>query len=155
MLHPRYGLRPNNSFKPKPLRYGKLMAEKACHDFASTTQFGLTQVLAGIRLAPQMRDLLSADVRRAAVHGSSVNSRKRSIIRHTSDHAKPHRLPLATNVNACSHLVAGLDWFVHLVLRSWPQPANNSLNPTPLRGSLVCDAPRRRRGLAQVLDQWR
>ena len=45
MLHPRYGLRPNNSFKPKPLRYGKLMAEKACHDFASTTQFGLTQAL--------------------------------------------------------------------------------------------------------------
>lgn len=29
--------------------------------------------------------------------------------------------------------------------------ANNSLNPTPLRGSLVCDAPRRRRGLAQAL----
>jgi len=36
---------PNNSFKPKPLRSGKGMADKACHAFASTTQFGLTQVL--------------------------------------------------------------------------------------------------------------
>ena len=37
---------PNNSFKPKPLRYTKGMAGKACHAFASTTRFGLTQVLA-------------------------------------------------------------------------------------------------------------
>ena len=36
---------PNNSFKPKPLRYGKGMAGKACHAFASTTRFGLTQAL--------------------------------------------------------------------------------------------------------------
>jgi hypothetical protein len=27
------------------LRYGKGMAEKACHTFASTTQVGLTQAL--------------------------------------------------------------------------------------------------------------
>jgi hypothetical protein len=38
-------LRPNNSFKPKPLRSGKNMAEKACHVFTSTTRFGLTQAL--------------------------------------------------------------------------------------------------------------
>ena len=38
--------RPNNSFKPNLLRYGKGMAEKACHTFASTTQVGLTQALA-------------------------------------------------------------------------------------------------------------
>src|SRR5690606_35661908 len=31
------------SFKPKPLRYTKGMAEKACHTFGSTTRFGLTQ----------------------------------------------------------------------------------------------------------------
>src|SRR3546814_9565700 len=37
------GLRPNNSFKPKPLRYTKGMAGKACHAFGSTTRFGLTQ----------------------------------------------------------------------------------------------------------------
>ena len=37
----------NNSFKPNLLRYGKGMAEKACHTFASTTQVGLTQALAG------------------------------------------------------------------------------------------------------------
>ena len=36
---------PNNSFKPKPLRYTKGMAEKACHAFGSTTRFGLTQAL--------------------------------------------------------------------------------------------------------------
>ena len=38
-------LRANNSFKPKLFRSGKGMAEKACHAFASTTQFGLTQAL--------------------------------------------------------------------------------------------------------------
>jgi len=38
-------LRPNNSFKPKPLRYSKSVAKKACHAFASTTRFGLTQAL--------------------------------------------------------------------------------------------------------------
>jgi len=38
-------LRPNNSFKPKPLRYSKNVAKKACHAFASTTRFGLTQAL--------------------------------------------------------------------------------------------------------------
>jgi len=36
---------PNNSFKPKPLRSGKNMAEKACHVFTSATRFGLTQAL--------------------------------------------------------------------------------------------------------------
>src|SRR3546814_16763850 len=36
---------PNNSFKPKPLRYTKGMAGKACHAFGSTTRFGLTQAL--------------------------------------------------------------------------------------------------------------
>ncbi len=35
--------KPNNSFKPNLLRYNKIVAEKACHDFASTTQVGLTQ----------------------------------------------------------------------------------------------------------------
>lgn len=35
----------NNSFKPKPLRSSKGMAGKACHAFASTTRFGLTQAL--------------------------------------------------------------------------------------------------------------
>ena len=39
---------PNNSFKPKPLRYTKGMAGKACHVFGSTTRFGLTQAL-GLR----------------------------------------------------------------------------------------------------------
>ena len=38
---------PNNSFKPNLLRYGKSVAEKACHAFASTTQVGLTQALCG------------------------------------------------------------------------------------------------------------
>ena len=36
---------PNNSFKPNLLRYGKSVAEKACHAFVSTTQVGLTQAL--------------------------------------------------------------------------------------------------------------
>ena len=39
------GERSNNAFKPKLLRYVKGMAGKACHAFASTTQFGLTYAL--------------------------------------------------------------------------------------------------------------
>ena len=42
-----YRAGPNNAFKPKPLRYGKGMAGKACHAFGSTTRFGLTQALGG------------------------------------------------------------------------------------------------------------
>src|SRR5690606_17992938 len=42
---PRSRTAPNNSFKPKLLRYTKGMAGKACHAFGSTTQFGLTQAL--------------------------------------------------------------------------------------------------------------
>src|SRR5690606_14386680 len=34
--------RPNNAFKPKPLRSTKHMAGKACHVFGSTTRLGLT-----------------------------------------------------------------------------------------------------------------
>ena len=49
---------PNNSFKPNLLRYGKSVAEKACHAFASTTQVGLTQALGGKEAA--MRVLLHA-----------------------------------------------------------------------------------------------
>lgn len=39
-------MKANNSFKPKLLRYGNGVAEKACHAVACATQFGLTQVLA-------------------------------------------------------------------------------------------------------------
>jgi|SRR5690554_2885336 len=35
-------VRPNNAFKPKPLRSTKHMAKKACHALGSTTQLGLT-----------------------------------------------------------------------------------------------------------------
>ena len=38
-------MRPNNSFKPTPLRSGKTVAETACHCFTSTTLRGLTQAL--------------------------------------------------------------------------------------------------------------
>ncbi|MGY0556293.1 hypothetical protein [Lysobacter sp. A421] len=48
--------RPNNSFKPKPLRYTKGMAEKACHAFGSTTQFGLTQALAADQAMSPLRE---------------------------------------------------------------------------------------------------
>jgi hypothetical protein len=40
-----HGTGPNNSFKPKPHRSGKTVAEKACHGITSTTRFGLTQAL--------------------------------------------------------------------------------------------------------------
>ena len=51
---PRSRTAPNNSFKPKLLRYTKGMAGKACHAFGSTTQFGLTQVLG---IGEGMRDV--------------------------------------------------------------------------------------------------
>ena len=38
-------VQPNNSFKPKLLRSGNGVAEKACHAVPCATQFGLTQVL--------------------------------------------------------------------------------------------------------------
>ena len=38
-------VRPNNAFKPKPLRSTKHMAGKACHVLGSTTRLGLTLVL--------------------------------------------------------------------------------------------------------------
>ena len=39
------GLMANNSFKPKLLRSGNGVAEKACHAVPCATQFGLTQAL--------------------------------------------------------------------------------------------------------------
>src|SRR5690606_14876264 len=39
------GARPNNAFKPSPLRYANHMAGKACHVLCSATRLGLTQVL--------------------------------------------------------------------------------------------------------------
>ena len=50
MPYPGFGvanlaLRPNNSFKPNPLRSGNGVAGKACHAVACTTQVGLTQAL--------------------------------------------------------------------------------------------------------------
>ena len=43
----RDGEFPFYSFKPNLFRYGKSVATKACHDFASTTQVGLIQALGG------------------------------------------------------------------------------------------------------------
>ena len=54
---------PNNSFKPNLLRYGKSVAEKACHAFVSTTQVGLTQALGAQVKLPQ----LSIDISRGAI----------------------------------------------------------------------------------------
>src|SRR3546814_20394448 len=39
------GLRPNNAFKPKPLRSANHMAGKDCHVLRSTARLGLTSVL--------------------------------------------------------------------------------------------------------------
>ena len=41
----RTGVRPNNAFKPKPLRSANHMAGTACHVLRSTTRLGLTWVL--------------------------------------------------------------------------------------------------------------
>src|SRR5690606_20759589 len=45
--------RPNESFKPKPLRYAFLAAVKACHLARSTTRLGLTLVLGRMELEAQ------------------------------------------------------------------------------------------------------
>ena len=46
-------VQPNNSFKPKLLRSGNGVAEKACHAVTCATQFGLTQVLARMQKPSQ------------------------------------------------------------------------------------------------------
>jgi hypothetical protein len=88
--------RPNNSFKPNPLRYTNNMADKACHVVGSTTRVGLTQALGpapvvcgrvgvvgllcrGIRGAP----LRSAQALAVRVRGVAKQSK--------SDSASPHR----------------------------------------------------------------
>ena len=47
-------LLPNNSFKPKPLRYAKHMADIACHVFRSTTRLGLTLALGVMAVIPRV-----------------------------------------------------------------------------------------------------
>ena len=49
--------RPNKSFKPKPLRYAKHMASKACHVFRSTTRLGLTLALGIMERLPMDRSI--------------------------------------------------------------------------------------------------
>ena len=90
-------VQPNNSFKPKLLRSGNGVAEKACHAVPCATQFGLTQVLAlmkaiaglvlvlslcgcspwasgadpnGVRLKKQMNLVVDASIKFKADHGS-------------------------------------------------------------------------------------
>ena len=48
------GLMANNSFKPKLLRSGNGVAEKACHAVACATQFGLTQALGLHKTDPRL-----------------------------------------------------------------------------------------------------
>ena len=60
---------PNNSFKPNLLRYTKVMAEKACHDFGSTTQVSLIQALgrSPILSLPDLAYLLKEETSMAKV----------------------------------------------------------------------------------------
>ena len=66
---------PNNSFKPNLLRYGKGMAGKACHTFASTTQVGLTPALGLKGESAVLREIDGVPVlakHRATCHCGSV-----------------------------------------------------------------------------------
>ena len=63
---------PNNSFKPKPLRYTKGMAGKACHGFGSTTRFGLTQALGRTTNMPKIPLAKAERLYRAFVSGIAI-----------------------------------------------------------------------------------
>ena len=72
-------LRPNNSFKPTPLRYGKSMAGKACHAFASTTRRGLTQALGRAERSSVIEQARSHYVGQLSSTLSSLSSQGRSV----------------------------------------------------------------------------
>src|SRR5690606_6356211 len=52
-------VRPNNAFKPNPLRYAKHMAGKACHVFRSTTLLGLTLVLCPVDTPARLENAIT------------------------------------------------------------------------------------------------
>src|SRR3546814_11374704 len=62
-------MRPNNAFKPTPLRYAKHMAGRACHVLGSTTRRGLTYVLG---LAHRL--LAAIAIRQVAATGSAAGN---------------------------------------------------------------------------------
>jgi hypothetical protein len=79
--------RPNNSFKPKPLRFSKGTAEKACHAFASTARFGLTQALCAVK-RKELFDFFRATVIVYWFGGLVLAECSCSLAK-----ADPHRLP--------------------------------------------------------------
>src|SRR3546814_9173269 len=54
--------RPNNAFKPKPLRSAKHMAGTACHVLRSTTRLGLTSVLGVFPTIMAIRQATATDL---------------------------------------------------------------------------------------------
>ena len=65
--------RPNKSFKPKPLRYAKHMAGKACHVFRFTARLGLTLVLGGTGSSCDCCQFASSSAQRSL--GASLSAR--------------------------------------------------------------------------------
>ena len=137
-------LQPNNSFKPKPLRYGKNMAEKACHVFTSTTRFGLTQAL-GVEMPVRSRarrkhlraracssvsDLVSCDCGiRSSPSGLSLRLVPAGRIARSCVHPhRPRPILLRQAGKALRFRPCG-----NQVLSGNLAP-NNSFKPSPLRG---------------------
>ena len=136
--------RPNNSFKPMPLRSGQVMAGKACHDLASTTRHGLTQAL-GVempfrsrarrkhlraRACSSVSDLVSCDCGiRSSPSGLSLRQVPAGRIARSCVHPhRPRPILLRQAGKALRFRPCG-----NQVLSGNLAP-NNSFKPSPLRG---------------------
>ena len=140
----RHILQANNSFKPKPLRSTKGMAEIACHAFGSTTRFGLTQAL-GVempfrsrtrrkhlraRACSSVSDLVSCDCGiRSSPSGLSLRLVPAGRIARSCVHPhRPRPILLRQAGKALRFRPCG-----NQVLSGNLAP-NNSFKPSPLRG---------------------
>ena len=143
-------LRPNNSFKPKLLRSGNGVAEKACHAVTCATQFGLTQAL-----GPQEQSQHAPGSAQTAVATCITQQPLRGQSEQSSPASNCKQLSLwhqgqgqdlqpanAGRAKSNRHTSDGLPDFVIQIgcqacaLRSSEQEhrPNNSFKPSPLRG---------------------
>ena len=136
--------RANNSFKPNLLRYGKGMAEKACHTFAFTTQVGLTQAL-GVEMPFRSRARRKHLRARACSSVSDLASCDRGI-RSSPSGLSLRQVPAGRIARSCVHPHRPRPILLRQAgkaLRFRPcgnqvlsgnLAPNNSFKPSPLRG---------------------
>ena len=126
---------PNNSFKPNLLRYGKSVAEKACHAFVSTTQVGLTQAL-NTSAARSWRLRFSLPIKAGSADCPAARKHARKAVRSGAAklalRRRPHRFSgtFARRGRACGGLIEPVGSSRQA---SWALVSNKSFKPTLLR----------------------